>query len=103
MRMLLLSLTLLTGAAHAAEISFWSNFPDPTLRGRTYNLRADDYTNALRLRSAINSKELQITAFVKSCKPGSENWREEVKIFNRLRAENYAMMKELREIISRAR
>lgn len=103
MRMLLLSLTLLTCAAHAAEITFWSNFPDPTLRGRSYNLSTDDYTNALRLRSAINSKELQIIAFVKSCKPGSENWREEVKVYNRLRAENYAMMKELREIISRAR
>lgn len=102
MRIALLLLLLVPGAVFAGLISFGSNFPDPKLRGSSHDVQARDHAEALRLRSAIYAKEIQIIAHVRSCQPNSKNWRAEAERFNQLRAENWAMMQELRAIVARA-
>ena len=101
MRIALLLLLLIPGPVFAGLISFGSNFPDPKLRGSSHDVLASDHAAARRLRSAIYAKEIQIEVFVRSCQPDSKNWRAEIEHFNKLRAENYAMMKELRAIVAR--
>lgn len=101
MRIALLLLFLLPCWAFAGLVSFGSNFPDPKLKGSTYDVQARDHADALCLRSAIYAKEMQIVAHVRSCQPNSKNWRAEAERFNELRAENWEMMKELRAIVAR--
>jgi hypothetical protein len=101
MRNALLLLLLIPCSAFAGLVSFGSNFPDPKLKGSTYDVQARDHADALRLRSAIYQKDMEITAFVRSCPPDSKNWRAEIQRFNDLRAQNYEMMKELRVIVAR--
>ncbi len=101
MKTTLLLLLLLPCSAFAGLISFGSNFPDPKLKGSTYEVLDRDHAAALRLRSAIYQKEMEIVAFVRSCPPNSKNWRAEIQRFNELRAQNYEMMKELRVIVAR--
>jgi hypothetical protein len=101
MRLAILILLSLVSPAYAGLISFGSSFPDPKLRGSTHDVLSRDHADALRLRSAIYAKEAEIVAHVRSCSPNSKNWRAEAERFNQLRAENYAMMKELRAIVAR--
>lgn len=102
MRFALLLMLLVPGSVFAGLVSFRSDFPDPKLRSETYDVQSRDYADALRLRSAIYAKEAEIVSFVRSCPPNSKNWREEAQHFNELRAENWAMIKELRAIVGRA-
>jgi len=102
MRFALLLLLSIVSQAYAGIVSFGSNFPDQKLRGQTYDVQSRDHADALRLRSAIYAKEAEIVAHVRSCSPNSKNWRAEAERFNQLRAENWAMIKELRAIVARA-
>ena len=99
---ILLVLALLPASALAGIVSFRSDFPDPKLRGESYDVRDRDFADALRLRSSIYLKQAEIDAFVRSCPPNSKNWREEAQHWNALRAENWRMMQELRAIVARA-
>jgi hypothetical protein len=102
MRVVLLLLLLLPGPILAEVISFRGDFPDTTLRGKFFDLPDRYYDSAVRLRSAIYLKQIQIEAHVRGCSPNSKNWREEAQRWNELRAENWRMMKELRVILSMA-
>ncbi len=102
MRVALLLLLLLPGSILADVISFRGDFPDTALRGKSYDLPDRYYGSAVRLRSAIYLKQMQIDAHMRNCSPNSKNWREEAQRWNELRAENWNMMKELRAILARA-
>ncbi len=103
MRAALILLLLIPCAGFAGEISFGASFPDPQLRGMTCQVLTRDHAEAMRLRSAIYQKEIEIINFVRSCSTNSPNWREDAQHFNHLRAQNYALMKELRAIVARGR
>lgn len=102
MKATLLLLLLLPVSVFADIISFRGDFPDTTLRGKSYDLPDRYYDSALSLRSAIYLKQLQIDQHMRSCPPNSKNWREEAQRWNELRAENWNLMKELRAILARA-
>ena len=93
---------LLLPVALAAEVmSFKSDFPDPQLRGKWYEVFPADYPAACRLRSAIYLKQVEIDDHVRSCPPNSNRWREEVERWNQLRKENWEMMQRLRAIVDK--
>jgi hypothetical protein len=102
MRVALLLLLLLPGSVLADVISFRGDFPDTTLRGKSYDLPDRYYGSAVRLRSAIYQKQLQADTHLRNCSPNSKSWREDAQRWNDLRAENWNMMKELRAILARA-
>ncbi len=102
MRMVLRLLILLPLSVFADVISFRGDFPDPQLRGRSYDLPERYHGAAVRLRSAIYGKQLQMDIHLRSCQPNSKQWREEAQRWNEMRAENWRMMQELRAILARA-
>lgn len=102
MRTIIALLLINPFSAFAEQISFKSDFPDQVLRGKAFNLSDRDYGIALRLRTLIYIKERQIVDHVRSCSPNSKNWKEEALRWNELRSENWAMIKELRSIVSRS-
>ncbi len=101
MRTLLRFLLLLPVALAAEVMSFKSDFPDPQLRGKWYEVFQSDYPTACRLRAAIYLKQAEIDAHVLSCPPNSNRWREEAERWNQLRRENWEMMQQLRAIIDK--
>lgn len=102
MKAALLLMLVLPVSVLADVISFRGDFPDPTLRGKSYDMPDRYHGSAVRLRSAIYLKQLQIDQHLRSCSPNSKNWREEAQRWNELRAENWNLMKELRAILAHA-
>jgi hypothetical protein len=84
----------------AEVISFNENFPDVALRGRSFELNRTDYFRASQLKTAIILKQLEADTYVRSCPPGSKDWREQVEHWNQLRRENYEYIKQLRALVS---
>jgi hypothetical protein len=101
MRTLLRFLLLLPVALCAEVMSFKSDFPDPQLRGRWFEVFQSDYPVACRLRSAIYLKQAEIDEHVRSCPPNSGRWREEIERWNQLRKENWELMQQLRAIVDK--
>jgi len=98
----LFSLFMLTNALLGGEIvAFPSAFPDPQLRGRKFDMPTNDAQESIRLGGLIVDKQREADDHLRSCEPNSKNWRKEAEKWNQLRAECYAMITQLRAIVSK--
>jgi len=100
MKRLLLVVLLMSPCLLLADlISFSDNFPDPVLRGRTCQVESSEERRAFQLKMQIIFNQIDIDNFLRSCPPGSKDWREQVERWNQMRRENYELMKVLRQIV----
>ena len=98
----LFSLFLLTNALLGGEIvAFPSAFPDPQLQGRKFEMPTTDAQESIRLGGLIVDKKKEADDHLRSCDPNSKNWRKDAEKWNQLRAECYAMITQLRAIVSK--
>ena len=84
----------------AEKISFKQNFPDPQLRGKSFELSSSNYTKALSLSRQLYAKQMEITQYMQSLEGVSKNWKEEVAHWNKLRAEQWYLIQQLRLVIN---
>ena len=100
MKRLLLVVLLMSPCLLLADlISFSDNFPDPVLRGRTCKVDSSEERRAFQLKWQIIFNQMDIDNFLKSCPPGSKDWREQAERWNQMRRENYELMKALRQVV----
>jgi hypothetical protein len=83
----------------AANISFRQNFPDPQLRGKSYELSSSNYLKAVSLSLQIYAKEIEINQYMQNLDK-SKHWKEQVAGWNKLRTENWYLIEELRLIVN---
>lgn len=83
----------------AENISFRQDFPDPQLRGKSFELSSSNYSKALSLSRQLYAKNYEIDQYMRSL-DGTKHWKEEVAGWNKLRTEQWYIIKELRLIIN---
>lgn len=84
----------------AENISFRQDFPDPQLRGKSFELSSSNYSKALSLSRQLYAKQMEITQYMQSLEGVSKNWKEEVAHWNKLRAEQWYLIQQLRLVIN---
>lgn len=84
----------------AESISFRQDFPDPQLRGKSFELSNSNYSRALSLSRQLYAKNYEIDQYMRSLEGVSKNWKEEVAHWNKLRAEQWYLIQQLRLVIN---
>ena len=82
----------------AESITFRQNFPDPELRGKSFELSNSNYLKAVSLSRQLYAKNYEIDQYMQSL-DGSKTEDEEIAGWNKLRTEQWYLIKELRLII----
>jgi len=83
----------------AEKISFKQNFPDPQLRGKSFEVSSSNYSKASSLSQKIYSKEIEINRYMQNL-DGSKHPDDEIAGWNKLRTEHWYLIKELRSVIN---
>jgi hypothetical protein len=84
----------------AEKITFRQNFPDPELRGKSFELSNSNYLKAVSLSRQLYAKNYEIDQYMRSLEGVSKNWKEEVAHWNKLRAEQWYLIQQLRLVIN---
>ena len=84
----------------AENITFRQNFPDPELRGKSFELSNSNYLKAVSLSRQLYAKNYEIDQYMRSLGGVSKNWKEEVAHWNKLRAEQWYLIQQLRLVIN---
>jgi len=95
---LFIILLMLPCTIFAENITFRQNFPDLELRGKSFELSNSNYLKAVSLSRQLYAKNYEIDQYMQSL-DGSKTEDEEIAGWNKLRTEQWYLIKELRLII----